>query len=98
MIFFQNCSMVDYPSRPSLNLRDPKVHGPRCGAHRDFGTFTLIFPDGTSGLEVLVNEKKEIWRPIKVGNDSAVLLFGKIAFYSNTHTNKKVSMKYHMLD
>ena len=44
--------MVDYQPRPVSDMRDPSEHGPRCGAHRDFGTFTLIFPDGVAGLEV----------------------------------------------
>ena len=68
-------------------------HGPRCGAHRDFGTFTLIFPDGTSGLEVLLDEDKEIWRPVDLSAaDSAVLLFGWCA---NIRSNGRVPAALH---
>ena len=81
--------MVDYPSRPS-NIDENR--GPRCGAHRDFGTITIIFPDDTSGLEVLLDEKKEVWRPLDVSSGSAILLFGWCA---NIRSNDRVPAALH---
>jgi len=59
--------MVDYYSRAE------KSEAPRCGEHRDFGTFTLIFQDEVGGLEMQTPDGS--WRPIPVGK-GAVLLFG----------------------
>ena len=66
--------MVDYPARPAGTYRLSESHGPRCGAHRDFGTLTLIFPDEVPGLEVNVSGT---WRQVEVTSPgAAVLLFG----------------------
>ena len=43
----------------------------RCGAHRDFGTLTLVIDDGSGGLEVMVNGE---WCPVPAG--SACITFG----------------------
>ena len=84
--------MVDYPSRPAPKNRCEDDHGPRCGAHRDFGTLTLIFPNGTPGLEVILDEKEDLWRPVEVSPGSAVLLFGWCA---NMRSNGRVPAVLH---
>merc|ERR1719187_1053364 len=84
--------MVDYPPRLPSYLRDQSEHGPRCGAHRDFGTFTLIFPDGISGLEVMLCEETGLWHPIEVSASSAILLFGWCA---NIRSNDRIPATLH---
>eukprot|EP00775_Hariotina_reticulata_P012393 gene12393-12528_t len=60
--------MVDYGSRAG-----GAVAPPRCSAHRDFGTATLIWQDGP-GLEVRVGEA---WHTLPaLPPSSAVLMFG----------------------
>lgn len=81
-----NYRMVDYPSRPCEH-----VYGPRCGAHRDFGTMTIIFPDGTPGLEVLKDDGT--WSLVTCQRpDSAILLFGWCA---NIRSNDRVPAALH---
>ncbi|KAI9033485.1 hypothetical protein DFJ74DRAFT_193671 [Hyaloraphidium curvatum] len=60
-----NYRMADYFIRPSDSP------APRCGKHRDFGPFTVIWQDGTGGLEVNVAGE---WVPVPAGR--TVLLFG----------------------
>ena len=86
--------MVDYPERPTIANRNANDHGPRCGAHRDFGTLTLIFPNGTSGLEVLLEDGKT-WRPLEVSLGSAVLLFGWCA---NIRSNDRIPAALHRVE
>ena len=86
--------MVDYPERPPIANRNANDHGPRCGAHRDFGTLTLIFPNGTSGLEVLLEDGKT-WRPLEVSLGSAVLLFGWCA---NIRSNDRIPAALHRVE
>jgi isopenicillin N synthase-like dioxygenase len=35
-----------------------------CGSHTDYGTFTIIFQDGTSGLEIEHAEQPGLWVPV----------------------------------
>ena len=86
--------MVDYPERLPIANRNADDHGPRCGAHRDFGTLTLIFPNGTSGLEVL-SEDGKTWRPLEVSSGSAVLLFGWCA---NIRSNNRIPAALHRVE
>ena len=62
---------MDYPERQALHAED---EGPRCGAHRDFGTFTIINTDA-SGLQVQLEAEKE-WRGVEVEEGSAILVMG----------------------
>uniref|UniRef100_A0A7S2XZJ5 Isopenicillin N synthase-like Fe(2+) 2OG dioxygenase domain-containing protein n=1 Tax=Fibrocapsa japonica TaxID=94617 RepID=A0A7S2XZJ5_9STRA len=65
-----NYRMVDYYER--LADSDSAI-APRCGEHRDFGTFTLIFPS-RSGFQVNVDGE---WRDIPALEEgTAILLFG----------------------
>lgn len=48
-----NYRMVDYYQRPEV---DKYPDAPRCVGHRDFGSFTLIFPRD-SGLQVYIEEE-----------------------------------------
>jgi len=68
-----NYRMVDYYNRTSNKVSE---EAPRCGEHRDFGSFTLIFSTGP-GLQVYSEVNKE-WMdvPHEGGPTSAVLLFG----------------------
>ncbi|KAL5589698.1 hypothetical protein FOVSG1_011565 [Fusarium oxysporum f. sp. vasinfectum] len=45
-----------------------------CGAHTDHGTFTIIFQDGTSGLEIEHAEQPGLWVPVP--GDATVVLAG----------------------
>ena len=45
-----------------------------CGAHTDYGTFSIIFQDGTAGLEMEAPETPGIW--VLVPGDATVLLCG----------------------
>ncbi|KAL3477093.1 hypothetical protein BJX99DRAFT_128965 [Aspergillus californicus] len=45
-----------------------------CGAHTDYGTFSIIFQDGTAGLELEDVEKPGTWVPIP--GDATVVLTG----------------------
>ncbi|CZR45426.1 uncharacterized protein FPRO_15399 [Fusarium proliferatum ET1] len=45
-----------------------------CGAHTDYGTFTIIFQDGTSGLEIEDAEQPGLWVPVP--GDATVVLAG----------------------
>jgi hypothetical protein len=51
-----NFRVLDYFARSN------QEEGPRCGEHRDYGTFTIIFQDNTGGLEYLDSSME--WRPI----------------------------------
>ncbi|KAJ3183726.1 hypothetical protein HDU85_002155 [Gaertneriomyces sp. JEL0708] len=64
-----NYRMVDYQSR-TLHSAPP-----RCGLHRDFGLFTLIF-SREPGLE-LFDESSSEWMPVPASKeDEAILMFG----------------------
>ncbi|KAL7756536.1 hypothetical protein ACKLNR_013529 [Fusarium oxysporum f. sp. zingiberi] len=45
-----------------------------CGAHTDYGIFTIIFQDGTSGLEIEHAEQPGLWVPVP--GDATVVLAG----------------------
>ena len=66
-----NYRMIDYYPR---NLNDiESTMAPRCGEHRDFGSWTLVFPDA-KGLQVYVNDE---WMELpQVKEGCAILLFG----------------------
>ncbi|XXG95720.1 hypothetical protein Hte_001990 [Hypoxylon texense] len=49
-----------------------------CGAHRDYGTFSIIFQDGTSGLEIENASHRGEWVPVPA--DKVVMLCGWSAF------------------
>jgi len=64
-----NYRMVDYYPHGKESSLVP----PRCGEHRDFGAFTLVFSD-KPGLELFVGGE---WRAVApLPSNSAVLLFG----------------------
>lgn len=64
---FFNYRMIDYYPRQGNSV------SPRCGTHRDFGTFTLIFSN-EPGLSIFVNGE---WKLVDPGAaDSALLVFG----------------------
>lgn len=80
-----NYRMVDYYQRAAAVEAGGlagSTQPPRCGEHRDFGSFTLIFQDAVGGLEVFVPEATGggdggSWAPIPAGGPGeAVLLFG----------------------
>ncbi|KAI1473957.1 Clavaminate synthase-like protein [Daldinia eschscholtzii] len=60
----------------------PTTAAPRskngCGAHRDYGTFSIIFQDGTEGLEMESHTEPGSWVPVSA--HSVVLLCGWCAF------------------
>jgi len=65
-----NFRMVDYYSH-----NDQETEAPRCGEHRDFGTFTLIHTTG-SGLEIQ-DPTSGKWMPVGPNpGDAALMLFG----------------------
>ena len=45
-----------------------------CGAHRDHGTFSIIFLDGTQGLEIEDPAKSGVWQPVPA--DATAILCG----------------------
>jgi isopenicillin N synthase-like dioxygenase len=45
-----------------------------CGAHTDYGTFSIVFQDGTAGLEMEAPEASGMWVPVP--GDATVLLCG----------------------
>ncbi|KAL7625867.1 hypothetical protein AAE478_005090 [Parahypoxylon ruwenzoriense] len=49
-----------------------------CGAHRDYGTFSIIFQDGTAGLEIESASQPSEWLPVPA--DKVVVLCGWCAF------------------
>merc|ERR1712228_700487 len=62
-----NYRMLDYyESANDLNNK--------CGEHRDFGLFTLIFQDETGGLQMQRNDGK--WYDIEADGQSVICLFG----------------------
>jgi hypothetical protein len=64
---FFNYRMIDYYPRKVNSV------SPRCGTHRDFGTFTLIFSN-EPGLSIFVNGE---WKLVDPGaSDTALLVFG----------------------
>lgn len=73
--------MIDYYERPSQSA------APRCGEHRDYGTMTLIFQDGTGGLEVEIDGKWQAMPPSAV-----VLLFG---WCTQVRSNDRIKAALH---
>lgn len=67
--FNVNFRLIDY---------NPATASPKsqngCGAHTDYGTFSIIFQDGTTGLEMEATETPGTWVPVP-GN-ATVLLCG----------------------
>jgi hypothetical protein len=69
--------LVPFHKNNNNNLRlidyfqtEEDVTGPRCGEHRDYGTFTIVFQDGAvGGLEFDVDGK---WVPVPVNVDAVV--------------------------
>ncbi|KAI1406078.1 Clavaminate synthase-like protein [Hypoxylon fuscum] len=68
-----NFRLCDYP---------PATAAPEsengCGAHRDYGTFSIIFQDGTSGLEIEDPSQPGGWLPVPA--DKVVMLCGWCAY------------------
>jgi len=54
-----NYRLLDYYHQEGQELSSVR----RCGEHRDYGTFTLIFQDSVGGLEVKLNDKSD-WIPV----------------------------------
>ena len=68
-----NYRMVDYYERASYEDDIDSAVAPRCGEHRDFGSFTLIFPSH-AGFQVNVDGE---WMDLEaVEEGTAILLFG----------------------
>jgi len=67
--FNVNFRLVDYHP---LTAAPDSPNG--CGAHTDYGTFSIIFQDGTSGLEIATPEAPDVWVPVP--GDATVLLCG----------------------
>jgi hypothetical protein len=67
-----NYRMVDYYSRDSSGNQDIAV-APRCGDHRDFGSYTLVFPS-SAGLQLSVDGEWIDMPPPEDG--TAIMLFG----------------------
>jgi len=70
-----NYRMVDYYDRHEVNNLDDgdSMVAPRCGDHRDFGSFTLIFPSD-AGFQVNING---VWKDVpELEDGTAILLFG----------------------
>ena len=66
-----NLRLIDYFAASSAPEGDGP--GPRCGEHRDYGTFTVVFQDGSvGGLEFEIDGK---WIPVP-GNIDAVASWG----------------------
>lgn len=64
-----NFRLIDYtPATAAPGSRNG------CGAHTDYGTFSIIFQDGTSGLEMEAPNQPGIWVPVP--GDATVLLCG----------------------
>ncbi|KAF4980324.1 hypothetical protein FZEAL_3641 [Fusarium zealandicum] len=64
-----NYRLCDY----STDTADPESDN-GCGAHTNYGTFTIIFQDGTPGLEMEDAENPGAWVPVP--GDAAVVLAG----------------------
>ena len=68
-----NYRMVDYYDRDCCHNDMDSAVAPRCGEHRDFGSFTLIFPSH-AGFQVKRGGK---WMDLEVLEEgTAILLFG----------------------
>ena len=68
-----NFRLCDY----TPNTADPASEN-GCGAHRDYGTFSIIFQDGTPGLEIEDGSYPGGWRAIH--GDATVVLGGWCAY------------------
>ena len=66
-----NYRMVDYYARNQDDM--DSIVAPRCGEHRDFGSFTLVFPSD-EGFQVNADGEWLDLPPIEEG--TAILLFG----------------------
>ena len=81
-----NYRLIDYPATLKTNTDNPQ-----CGDHRDFGLFTLIFPN-KSGLQI--ESANGVWHDVD-NNGHAVLLFGWCAqILSN---NKIMAVKHRVI-
>lgn len=77
-----NRDLVPLHAKLNVNFRiidyTPATASPasqnRCGAHTDYGTFSIIFQDGAAGLEIEAPEAPSTWIP--VSGDATVLLCG----------------------
>jgi len=78
-----NFRMVDYYARPT------EAPAPRCGEHRDFGSFTLIFAD-RPGLQVFLDGEWKSVAPLSPG--TAILLFGWV---TQIRSNDRISAAPH---
>ena len=78
--------LCDYPEHPPCRFSN------RCSAHTDYGTATLIFEDGTPGLEVWL-PAAERWQAVPPGMPGdALLLFG---WCSCVRSNSRVTSLLH---
>ncbi|KAI8959867.1 Clavaminate synthase-like protein [Daldinia sp. FL1419] len=68
-----NFRLCDYPPVTA----DPESEN-GCGAHRDYGTFSIIFQDGNEGLEIERPSQPGVWVPVPA--DKLVMLCGWCAF------------------
>ncbi|KAL6399342.1 uncharacterized protein AUP68_17888 [Ilyonectria robusta] len=64
-----NYRLCDY----NPDTADPKSDN-GCGAHTDYGTCSIIFQDGTPGLEMEDSERPGVWVPVPA--DATVVLAG----------------------
>lgn len=76
------CDLPPLHTNLNINFRlidySPAIASPEsqngCGAHTDYGTFSIIFQDGTAGLEIEAPEAPGTW--VSVPGDATVLLCG----------------------
>ncbi|KAL3445132.1 hypothetical protein BJX65DRAFT_310284 [Aspergillus insuetus] len=77
-----NATLADAHKKLNINFRlcdyNPTTAAPEsengCGAHTDYGTFKIIFQDGTAGLELEDSAAPGGWRPVP--GDATVILSG----------------------
>lgn len=66
----RNYRLADYFANPTT------TSSPRCGSHRDYGTFTLVFPSDVPGLEYLPPGSMDNKYIRVASSESTILLFG----------------------
>lgn len=84
-----NYRMLDYYEREKYEDNIESAVAPRCGEHRDFGSFTLIFPSH-AGFQVNMNGE---WMDLEsVEEGTAILLFG---WCSQIRSNNRIPALLH---
>lgn len=81
-VFSGGVDLMPAHRAPQVNFRicdyNPQTASPEsnkgCGEHTDYGTFSIIFQDGTGGLEIEDPSSNDTWIPIP--GDATVVLAG----------------------